>query len=284
MENIISVHELTKSFDGNKSLDGLNFDVKKGEIFGFLGPSGAGKTTTIKILTGQILPTSGEVSVMGRGPKQLNHTSHLKHIGVMTDSSGLYDRLSIYENLRLYASLYEVPQPKAKMEEVLSLVDLNEELRKPVSKLSKGMTQRVILARALLHEPELLFLDEPTASLDPASQRWIHEGLRQLNQRGTTIFLTTHDMEEAETLCNRVAFLHNGAVKELEQPRSLRRKYSDNTFTIQLDDGKTYIINQGKSGADRAASLLKTDRVTAVYSNEPTLGDIFVDITGRELI
>ncbi|WP_147802753.1 ABC transporter ATP-binding protein [Alkalicoccus halolimnae] len=284
MENIISVHELTKSFDGNKSLDGMSFDVKKGEIFGFLGPSGAGKTTTIKILTGQILPTSGEVSVMGKGPKQLNHTSHLKHIGVMTDSSGLYDRLSIYENLKLYTSLYDVPQPKEKIEEVLSLVDLNEELRKPVSKLSKGMTQRVILARALLHEPELLFLDEPTASLDPASQRWIHEGLRQLNQRGTTIFLTTHDMEEAETLCNRVAFLHDGAVKEMEQPRSLRRKYSDNTFTIQLDDGKTYVINQGKSGAGRAASLLETDRVTAVYSNEPTLGDIFVDITGRELI
>ena len=137
--------------------------------------------------------------------------SSRKKIGVLTDNSGLYSRLSIYDNLKLYCELYEVPEKR--IDEVLEIVNLKNEKKKIVSKLSKGMLQRVTLARTLLHEPELLFLDEPTSALDPVNSQHIHNGLRELNARGTTIFLTTHDMNEAELLCDRVAFLNKGQIQ-----------------------------------------------------------------------
>ncbi|WP_407270478.1 ABC transporter ATP-binding protein [Radiobacillus sp. PE A8.2] len=282
MENIIELKSLVKVFSNQKALENVSFDVKKGEIFGLLGPSGSGKTTTIKILTGQISPTDGEAQVFGIPTSSLNKADNRKRFGVLTDNSGLYHRLSIYDNLKLYCVLYDVPL--SRIDDVLDMVNLKNEQKKIVSKLSKGMLQRVILARTFLHEPELLFLDEPTAALDPANSQHIHNGLRMLNEKGTTIFLTTHDMNEADLLCDRVAFLNKGKIQQLDEPAKLRRKFGDATVTVELVDGRKVILQIGPSSAQELYTYMSTSQVSAIYSNEPTLGDIFVDITGRELV
>ncbi|MBC5636845.1 ABC transporter ATP-binding protein [Ornithinibacillus sp. BX22] len=282
MENIIQVKNLAKIFGNQTALENVNFNVAKGETFGFLGPSGSGKTTTIKILTGQLLQTSGEAEVFGVKNSALNKGSYRKRIGVLSDNSGLYQRLSIEDNMKLYCELYDVP--KKRMDEVLDLVNLLEEKKKIVSKLSKGMTQRVLLARTLLHEPELLFLDEPTSALDPANSKQIHEGLRRLNEKGITIFLTTHDMSEAETLCNRVAFLNKGKIQLLDEPKALRRKFADGTLIVELKDGRVVQVPGGAEGADEVYTYMSKNEIASIHSNEPTLGDIFVEITGRELV
>ncbi|WP_339230071.1 ABC transporter ATP-binding protein [Oceanobacillus sp. FSL K6-2867] len=282
MENIIEVKSLAKIFGNKAALEDVSFQVKKGETFGFLGPSGSGKTTTIKILTGQLIQTSGDASVFNIPAASLNKPSYRKKIGVITDNSGLYQRLSIYDNLKLYCDLYDVPTKR--INEVLGMVNLTEDTKKVVSKLSKGMLQRVTLARAFLHEPELLFLDEPTSALDPANSKHIHDGLRKLNEKGTTIFLTTHDMSEAEALCKRVAFLHKGKIQLLDEPRVLRRQFSDTSVTVELKDGRKLNLPGGSKGADEIYNYLSTDQIVSIHSNEPTLGDIFVEVTGRELV
>lgn len=282
MGNIIEIKSLEKVFGDQVALKDVNFDVKKGETFGLLGPSGSGKTTTIKILTGQLAPTSGEAHVFNVPTKSLNKGSYRKRFGVLTDNSGLYNRLSIHDNLKLYCQLYDLPLKR--IIEVLDMVNLADARTKVVSKLSKGMMQRVTLARAFLHEPELLFLDEPTSALDPANSKHIYDGLRSLNEKGTTIFLTTHDMSEAELLCDRVAFLHKGKIQLLDQPKALRRQYSDSSVRIELKDGREMLLPGGSEGAGEIYNYMNNDQVVAIHSNEPTLGDIFVEITGRELV
>ncbi|MFC5605032.1 ABC transporter ATP-binding protein [Sporosarcina koreensis] len=281
MENIIEVSSLAKVFANQTALESVDFHVKKGEIFGFLGPSGSGKTTTIKILTGQLTPTSGTANVFGESVSQLKKSEYRKRFGVLTDNSGLYGRLTIYDNLKLYCNLYDVPYTK--IDEVLSTVNLKQEKSKKVSSLSKGMAQRVTLARALLHEPELLFLDEPTSALDPMNSLHIHEGLRALNEKGTTIFLTTHDMYEAETLCDRIAFLNKGKIQLLDTPGRLKKSYSDSTITVELLNEEKVILPAGSEGAAQLFEYMNTNRVVTIHSNEPTLGDIFVQVTGRKL-
>ena len=231
MGNMIEIENLAKTFGNEHALTNVNFDVKKGEIFGFLRPSGAGKTTTIKILTGQMSYTSGSVQVFGEDVIQLKKSKNRKRFGVLTDNSGLYDKLSIEDNLLFYCDLYDVPTNK--VDEVLDVVQLREEKKKRVAKLSKGMRQRVTLARALLHEPALLFLDEPTSALDPVNTQYIYKGLRELNERGTTIFLTTHDMEEADYLCDRIAFLHDGEIKLLDTPDALKKQFAKDEIEIE---------------------------------------------------
>ncbi len=281
MENIIEVKGLVKTFSNQPALEGVDFQVKKGEIFGFLGPSGSGKTTTIKILTGQMNPTDGTAAVFGEPVSKLKNSDYRKRFGVLTDNSGLYERLSILDNLKLYCDLYDVP--RSRIEEALSTVNLKKDKNKRVSALSKGMTQRVILARALLHEPELLFLDEPTSALDPTNTFHIYEGLRALNDRGTTIFLTTHDMYEADTLCDRIAFLNKGKIQLLDTPNRLKKQYSDATITVEMSNEQKIIIPAGSEGAQQLYELMKSDQVASIHSNEPTLGDIFIQVTGRKL-
>ncbi|WP_339252199.1 ABC transporter ATP-binding protein [Sporosarcina sp. FSL W8-0480] len=282
MENIIEVKGLAKIFANHTALENVEFGVKKGEIFGFLGPSGSGKTTTIKILTGQLNPTSGVATVFGESVEALRKPEFRKRFGVLTDNSGLYGRLSIYDNLKLYCDLYDVPY--SKIDEVLNIVNLREEKTKRVAKLSKGMTQRVTLARALIHEPELLFLDEPTSALDPTNTLHIYEGLRTLNARGTTIFLTTHDMHEADTLCDRIAFLNKGEIQLLDTPRELKKQYADSLITVELTNDRKVVIPSGAEGAQQLFDFMKANQVATIHSNEPTLGDIFVQVTGRNLI
>jgi ABC-2 type transport system ATP-binding protein len=281
MENIIEVSSLAKVFANQTAIESVDFQVKKGEIFGFLGPSGSGKTTTIKILTGQLMPTSGTAKVFGESVSQLKKSEYRRRFGVLTDNSGLYGRLSIYDNLKLYCALYDVSY--SKIDDVLNAVNLKDEKSKKVSSLSKGMTQRVTLARALIHEPELLFLDEPTSALDPTNSLHIHDGLRALNEKGTTIFLTTHDMHEAETLCDRVAFLNKGKIQLLDTPDKLKKSYSDSTITVELTNEERVILPAGSEGASQLFEYMNTNQVVTIHSNEPTLGDIFVQVTGRKL-
>src|SRR6185312_7200409 len=183
-----------------------------------------------------------------------------------------YGRLSIYDNLKLYCELYGVAEKR--IDEVLTIVNLTNEKKKVVSKLSKGMLQRVTLARTLLHEPELLFLDEPTSALDPVNSQHIHNGLRELNARGTTIFLTTHDMNEAELLCDRVAFLDKGKIQLMDEPTKLRRNYSDSTMTVELKNEEKVVLKSTAEGAQQLFDLMSSNNVVAIHSNEPTLGDI----------
>ncbi|TQR21003.1 ABC transporter ATP-binding protein [Psychrobacillus vulpis] len=282
MENAIEVKGLAKYFSNFRAVESIDFHVKKGEIFGFLGPSGSGKTTTIKILTGQLDPTVGEAFVFGEKVSKLKNSNARKRFGVLTDNSGLYVRLSIFDNLKLYCQLYDLPI--SKIDEALGFVNLKEASKKKVSELSKGMMQRVLLARAILHEPELLFLDEPTSALDPVNTLHIYEGLRALNKKGTTIFLTTHDMHEADTLCDRVAFLNKGKIQLMDEPRNLKKQYADSTITMELTNDEQVTIRKDAAGAEAMYQLMMENRLVTVHSNEPTLGDIFVRVTGGELV
>jgi len=282
METVIDVQHLKKDFNRETALQDVSFTIKKGEIFGFLGPSGSGKTTTIKILTAQTEKTAGEVSLFNRPAHEMKSSQNRQRFGILTDNSGLYTRLSIEENLLLYSSLYQLPNIAVK--EALDFVNLYAERKKKVNQLSKGMIQRVTLARAIMHKPELLFLDEPTSALDPVNTQHIYNGLRKLNDLGTTIFLTTHDMSEAEILCDRVAFLHQGKIRAIGSPNQLKKEFGDETLTVELTNGQCETIKNGAHDAQKLYDWMQSNAVARIYTNEPTLGDIFMQITGSDLI
>jgi len=229
--NAIEVHELTRNYNGLRAVDGITFIVNPGEIFGFLGPNGAGKTTTIRMLTGQLLPTSGSAKVAGYDI--VSERQQLKpRIGVVFDSQNLYERMSARENLIFFARLYRVR--KSRVDEVLAEVGLTERAGDQVQKYSNGMKQRVLIARALLHNPEVLFLDEPTRGLDPHIARDIRSIVTNLARNGMTVFLTTHYMEEADQLSQRVAFLDQGRIVALDTPARLKAQYGkDEKITLE---------------------------------------------------
>lgn len=282
MKEIIRVESLRKVFKEKEALKDVHFNVKQGEIFGLLGPSGSGKTTTIKILTGELSKTSGDVEVLGEKDASFG-TSHFKSkIGILSDNSSLYERLTIYDNLKLFCKLYDAPIEQ--IDVILAEVNLAEESKQVVSKLSKGMKQRVLLAKALIHKPQLVFLDEPTSALDPGNVVAIHQSLRKLNEAGTTIFLTTHNMEEATTLCDRVAFLHNGVIEEAGEPDALRYKYSTHDFHIETVTGENRTIKNKPEFADEIKDLIAAGQIKSMHTDNPTLGEIFLNVTGKELV
>jgi len=228
----IQVQNLTRDYNGHRAVDGINFAIEPGEIFGFLGPNGAGKTTTIKMLTGQLRPTSGKAQVMGFDV--VKDRQELKpQIGVVFDSQNLYERMSARDNLRFYARLYRVK--KARVEEVLTQVDMTDRARDKMKTYSNGMKQRIIIARALLHEPKVLFLDEPTRGLDPNVARDIRSIVTKLANQGMTVFLTTHYMEEADQLSNRVAIIDQGRIVALDTPESLKAEHGEDEKTTLED-------------------------------------------------
>ncbi|PKH09713.1 MULTISPECIES: ABC transporter ATP-binding protein [Planomicrobium] len=280
--NIISVQNIQKAFASNQALKDVSFDIPKGEIFGFLGPSGSGKTTLLKILTAQLDPTSGGAAVLGKPAILMQKSEQKQRFGILTDTSGLYERLTIEENLDVFRRLYDLP--KSSIDKVLNFVNLNADRKKRVSVLSKGMRQRVTLACAIIHEPELLFLDEPTSALDPVNTAHIHKGLRYLNEKGTTIFLTTHDMTEAESLCERVAILHKGEIRAIGAPAELKKTHRDGTLTVELTSGKTERLAMNEDAAASIANWITTGQIDRMYTNELSLGDIFIKLTGSELV
>ncbi len=217
--NAIEVEHLTRDFHGLRAVDDISFTVAPGEILGFLGPNGAGKTTTIRMLTGQLRPTAGVARVMGCDV--LTQRDALKpHIGVVFEIPNLYERLSARDNLLFTARLYGAPQ--ARVDAVLEQVGLAQRAQERVRQYSSGMKQRLLIARALLHQPRVLFLDEPTRGLDPNVARDIRAFVAGLAREGVTVFLTTHDMEEADRLSDRVAILHRGRIVALDTPTRLK--------------------------------------------------------------
>lgn len=282
MNAVIDVQHLKKTFNKETALQDVSFTIQKGEIFGFLGPSGFGKTTTIKILTAQTEKTAGNVLLFGQPAAGMKQSQNRKRFGILTDNSGLYTRLTIEENLLLYSKLYELSVTAVK--EALDFVNLYADRKKKISQLSKGMIQRVTLARAIMHKPELLFLDEPTSALDPVNTEHIYNGLRKLNAMGTTIFLTTHDMSEAEILCDRVAFLHKGKIRAIGAPSDLKQEFGTDSMTVELTDGTQEVIQNGAQDAQKLYQWMQANVVTRIHTNEPTLGDIFMQITGSDLV
>lgn len=278
----IDVQHIGKRFHDFIALEDVSFSIRKGEIFGFLGPSGSGKTTMIKILTAQLEQTIGKASIFNIPAKKMRESINKERFGILTDNSGLYKRLTVEENLLLFSNLYNLPP--SSVDEALAFVNLQSARKKKISTLSKGMMQRVTLARAIIHKPDLLFLDEPTSALDPVNTQHIYKGLRKLNEMGTTIFLTTHDMAEAETLCDRVAFLHQGKIREIGAPLDLKLQYSDQSLLVELTTGEQHILPLNETAA--AAKIngwMNLQIVQRIQSNEPTLGDIFMQLTGSDL-
>ena len=272
---MIVVKNVTKKFGQKVALEEISFEVKKGEIFGFLGPSGSGKTTMIKILTGQLNSDKGQTELLGKVSEKLT-PADLEQIGLVSDTSGFYEKLSLYKNLQAYAKLYG--KPNARVDEVLKQVDLYDSKNLAAEKLSTGMKQRMFLARALINKPQVLFLDEPTSGLDPTTSKKIHELLLELKEAGTTIFLTTHDMNEATLLCDRLSLLNRGHLIEYGTPSSIIQKYNHEK-KVQLtfaDETQTQITFEELGQTDLA-------QVVAIHSCEPTLEEIFIQLTGEKL-
>jgi len=228
----LSVSGLGKRFGDRVAFDDLSLEIAYGEVFGFLGPNGAGKTTTVRTLGTLIAPTSGSATVAGIPLTAENGVEIRRRIAIMPETPGLYQRLSVAENLECFADLYEVPDPEARIERALRAVNLTKRARDPCGTLSKGLRQRVAVARALLSEPEVLFLDEPTAGLDPVASREVHAMIAELGRSGVTILLTTHRLEEAERLCNRVAIL-NTTLQTIGRPDELRERLFAKTLTVR---------------------------------------------------
>ncbi|MEG0365399.1 MAG: ABC transporter ATP-binding protein [Coprobacillus sp.] len=271
---IIQVESLSKSFSSHKALDDCTFSIERGEIFGFLGPSGAGKTTTIKLLSGQLHKDEGNIMVLNDNP--FSHEIKQK-IGIMSDTSGLYEKMSVYDNLALFADIYGVDH--SQVDRVLKEVDLTEHKAKLVGKLSRGQKQRVVFARTIIHSPEILFLDEPTANLDPATAQEVRDIIKLLNKNGTTVFLTTHNMEEADELCHRIAFLNQGRIIECGSPYDLKLKYSRQKISILTDQGEKVI----KLDKDELLKELKDiNEIKMIHSIEPSLKEVFLSLTGGD--
>lgn len=270
-----------KSYDNRAVLDGITFDIREGKIFGLLGPSGAGKTTLIKILTGQLSYDGGEARVLGRETGRLTGEDK-KKIGIMMDQFGVYDRLSCTDNLKIYADIYGIRH--GKIREILEDVGLKDAAGKPASALSKGMGARLRLARVLMHSPRIIFLDEPTSGLDPKSMRAIHSLILEKKKEGCTIFLTTHNMDEAAALCDTVALLNEGKIVEIGEPREICRKYNHKKkITMHLFSGEDVEVLHEKGSAQRICELLRAEKVETIHSSEPDLETVFLEITGRKL-
>ena len=278
---MINAKGISKSFADKKVLSGIDLDIKPGTIFGLLGPSGAGKTTLIKIITGQMGFDSGEVSVFGKSVTELNGEEK-KQIGIMMDDHGVYDRLTVADNLKIFCDIYGIPY--SGIGKALEEVGLADSAKKPAAKLSKGMLARLKLARVFLIEPKILFLDEPTSGLDPMTMKYIHRLIKARRDAGCTVFLTTHNMEEATVLCDEVALLNEGKIVERGQPSEICRRYNhQKKINIHLKTGGDVSFAHDAESAGEIGRLIEQGRLETIHSSEPTLETVFIELTGRKL-
>ncbi len=285
MAMMIEACKLSRSFKAKKAVIDSSFNVPRGEIFGLLGPNGAGKTTTIRMLSGQIDPDSGSAIVAGCDV--VKDRARLKErIGVVFEEQNLYERLSARNNLEFSRWLYGLP--KSRVDEVLELVHLRERARERVSTFSNGMKQRMVIARALLHRPPMLFLDEPSRGLDPISARTIRETIKLLSEEGMTILLTTHLMDEADQLCQQVAFIVDGKVVANDAPRNLKLAHGRHELVVTLkeDVNSSHTMHDVTLKIDaatdqkRLAEWMAQGNVLAIHSREATLEEVFIKIAG----
>lgn len=258
VESALVVEHLGKRFDARLAFDDVSFRVDYGEVFGFLGPNGAGKTTMVRTLGTLIAPTSGRAVVTGISLSAANGPAIRARISIMPESPGLYSRLTVTENLQCFAGLYELEDVAGRIERALEAVNLTARAGDVCRSLSKGLRQRVALARAVLNDPVLLFLDEPTAGLDPVAAREVHELIGSLRERGVTIFLTTHRLEEAERLCDRVAIL-NTTLRLIGQPAELREQLFTRSLEVRTraplsDPARVFEGRAGVVGWEQAPS------------------------------
>lgn len=279
MNKAISIEKLSHSFEQKKVLNEISFQVEKGEVFGLLGPSGAGKTTLINILIGQLKATEGKSFILGT-PSQDMKGEDYKKIGIMMDHFGLYERMSCYDNLKFYEMLDG--KGSENIEQVLQGVGLLEAKKTQVMNLSKGMKNRLAFARAVLRSPEILFMDEPTSGLDPKTIDAIHKMILEEKAKGTTIFLTTHNMHEAEKLCDKIALLNEGKIVEYGEPAELCRKYNhQKKIEIHLKNGQDVTLEHDGESAEQIKNYLLQDEIETIHTTEPNLETIFMELTGR---
>lgn len=278
---MIQCQNVYKSFNKKTVINGISLEISGGQIFGLLGPSGAGKTTLIQILTDQLAYDSGSISILNKNVEELTGADK-KKIGIMMEEFGVYERLSCIDNLNIYADIYGISHKKAK--EILDYVGLSDAIHKPASNLSKGMRARLRLARVFMHAPEIIFLDEPTSGLDPVSMRTIHKLILGKKREGCTIFLTTHNMDEAASLCDTVALLNEGVIVEYGNPKEICRNYNNRKkLILHLWNGEDIQLPHESESAEKIYELLKANEIAAIHSSEPTLETVFLELTGRNL-
>lgn len=304
--NSIEVSNLEKQYGSFKAVRGISFDVREGEIFGFLGPNGAGKSTTINMLTGQLKPTSGEAHVCDVNVLEKKRIREM--IGIVPQELSLNDLLTAEQNLRLYGTLYNVPgkELNERSHYLLEAMGLAKRKKTLVKNFSGGMKQRLNVILGLLHDPKVLFLDEPTTGMDTQARRMMWDFIKQVNKKGITVFLTTHYMEEADYLCDRVAIIDEGVIQAIDTPAKLKRQLKhENIITIQVKEDEQ-VINDVESIAgiknaffsrgelklyieDRDGLLLDIAKalegrpIKSIASVEPTLDDVFISLTGKRL-
>jgi ABC-2 type transport system ATP-binding protein len=282
MPHMIETSGLTKDYSGIKVVDGLDLQLGPGELFGFLGPNGAGKTTTIRILTTLTKPTSGYAFINGfdvvREPFRVK-----SEFGIVQQHISLNRDLTVRENLELHARLHHLAplERKERIDELLEYVDMTEHSDQMIDKISGGMKRRVMIARALIHRPKLLFLDEPTVGLDAQTRRRVWDLIRRMNSEGATIFLTTHYIEEAEALCSRVGIVHHGRLISIGSPLKLRQQLGLVTVETK-DNGRTHYSYF--SDRDVASKFIQgLDSSDNVVMRQSNLEDVFVELTGRKV-
>ena len=306
MPPAIRADRLTKHFGTLTAVDGISFSVEEGEIFGFLGPNGAGKTTTIRMLTGVLAPDAGSVEI--RGISMQHDPLHAKmQMGIIPENSTVYGDLSAEENIMLAARFYGLSTSRARerIDQLLSTLGIADRGSEPVRRFSKGLVQRVSIACAVVHDPPVLFLDEPTEGLDPRSRRLITEMIREMNRDGTTVFFTTHNIEEADILCHRVGIIRDGRIVALDRPGQLRRMFEETrsvtvSFAEDVDrswfSGDPVVRVEDNAGGirlytpdpdaviKRVADIAEQRHltITALSTSGPSLEEAFLRLTGGE--
>lgn len=273
---MIRIEGLKKSFGSKVALENLDLNWAGGEILGFLGPSGSGKSTLISILTGQVDPDAGQVQILGKDVRNLG-VEDFAQLGLMSEALGFYETLTVYQNLSFFSRFFQIPMQA--VDDLLKRLDLWEDRDVKASKLSMGMRQRMLLIRAVLHQPKLLFLDEPTSGLDPTLARKIQDPLLELKEKGTAIFLTTHNMEEATRLSDRLAILHKGSIVESGSLEEIgqRQATGEDLVTLSYRNGRTKTVPRAE------VSQHLSDQVVGMESREMDLEMIFMKLTGASL-
>ena len=283
---MLTIQELNFRYPNSNhdTLKGLNFSITKGEIFGFLGPSGAGKSTTQKILYKLLRGYMGEIRFQNKTLRQWNRDFY-EQIGVSFELPNHYLKLTAEENLTFFSSFYK--NPVADIRGLLARVDLDQDRKKLVSDFSKGMKMRLNFVRSLLHNPDMLFLDEPTSGLDPINGNKIKDIIKGLKQEGKTIFISTHNMFDADQLCDRVALLHKGEIKALDTPANLKLKFGNRTVkvTTSLPQKQELIFPLENIGQNPGfLSALLNNPIDTIHSQEATLEEVFIKVTGEQLV
>lgn len=280
-KSIILCRNIHLSFKEKKVLNNINISISKGEIFGLLGPSGAGKTSLLKVLTGQLLPSQGEAKIKECLSTAFNYDIY-NELGIDLEDCGLFQRLSCYSNLKILAMIHGIKL--SQIDYWLERVGLADARNVSANKLSKGMSQRLSFVRSIIHNPYILFLDEPTSALDPVSTKKIHDIILELRNNGTTIIIATHDMQEAYNLCDNVALINHGKIIEYGNPYEICKKYSNsNNIILKLKNGAVKEYSWKDEDINEIVQQLKANNVVTINSTDSSLEAVFILLTGEEL-